>query len=49
MGKGKKEPASKKEVEKKVQKLVEDKTFGVGSRETISILIRCTNTTLVVA
>jgi hypothetical protein len=29
MAKGKKEPPSKKEVDKKVQKVVEDKTFGV--------------------
>jgi len=29
MAKGKKEGASKKEVEKKVNKIVEDKTFGV--------------------
>lgn len=31
MAKGKKEPPSKKELEKKVNKIVEDKTFGVSS------------------
>jgi hypothetical protein len=33
MAKGKKEPPSKKEAEKKVNKIVEDKTFGVSFKK----------------